>query len=369
MTNKISFCLFYTSVVPSVLTVIGPHFRCPLGYGAGAAFFLIIAPFGDFIMDYICETSEKAHDCRHKFSGFPGVTASSRFLLYSQLSVYICSLLYSIIAVSRDPSICPATTVDCILYTVSVGTVAGLASLSAHELSHGIERGLKRDVLIGDLIMSAVLNPVYNVEHRYHHRDVGTKWDPSTARYRESFYCFLMRRQVNSWNRAFSESLSKYRCSKSLPVIVARDRFAAGTLRGFLMFLTIFCTLGASNAVFYVLSCSWGAVMLSMGDYVQHYGVKRFEDPKTGKLEPVSRRHSWDNRHFFSSLLLCSAGGHAHHHTDPSVSFLDLQRETGPTLPYGLIAMGVLALFPEMFFAVTDCAVEQAGFLKTDRKV
>lgn len=362
MTKNTQLCLHLISSVPSLLVIIGPHANSLIGYGAGAIFFTVLTPLGDLVLDRCSRSFRKNsfafHDTPACFTPF-----SLKTLLYTQVLFCLLALMYSVAVVSCSPHVAPTCTIDRILYTLSVGTVVGITSLCAHELAHGTERGSRTDTLVGDAVMGMLLNPVYNIEHHYHHRDVGTANDSATARFHESFYWFFVRRQFHGWRRAMLRTAKKVCSTRLRNLCGIRDRFINGLVLGCLTLLAIYWKAGCKGARLYLLSCFWGLVLVSMGDYVQHYGVVRRKDPTTGALEPVSRKHSWDNRHLLSNIVLFSAGGHSHHHIDPALSFTELQWNDGVCFPHGVITMGILALIPPAFYHVTDHIVEEAGFL------
>lgn len=79
------------------------------------------------------------------------------------------------------------TPLEIVGVTVSIGAVSGaIGIVFAHELTHRMSWSERR---IADALMVSVSYHNFCVEHvDGHHRAVGTKEDPATARLNESFY-------------------------------------------------------------------------------------------------------------------------------------------------------------------------------------
>ena len=172
------------------------------------------------------------------------------------------------------------------------------------------------------------------------------------AGYGESFYAFLPRVVFGEWASACHlerKRLAKYR----LP-------FWHNEIW---MYLT--CT----GAMAGLLGAAWGpravlcfgcqalvAVLLFESvNYLEHYGLERRKDPKTGAYERVQPQHSWDSTARFTNHILIKLQRHADHHAHAGKRYQTLQAyEESPQLPSGYATMILLAFFPPVWRAVMD---------------
>ncbi len=87
-------------------------------------------------------------------------------------------------------------------YALTVGTVAGVAINTAHELGHKKERSER---LLAKLALAQSGYGHFYVEHnRGHHNRVATPEDPASSRLGESFWAFLPRTVVGSIRSAWA---------------------------------------------------------------------------------------------------------------------------------------------------------------------
>ena len=97
-----------------------------------------------------------------------------------------------------------------------------------------------------------------------------------------------------------------------------------------------------------------GFSLLEAVNYVEHYGLLRRKDA-TGRYERVTPRHSWNNNHVVTNLLLYQLQRHSDHHENPARRFVALRHvEEAPQLPAGYAAMILVALFPPVWRRVMD---------------
>jgi hypothetical protein len=97
-----------------------------------------------------------------------------------------------------------------------------------------------------------------------------------------------------------------------------------------------------------------GFSLLEGVNYVEHYGLLRRKDER-GRYERVTPRHSWNNNHVVTNLLLYQLQRHSDHHENPARRFVALRHvDEAPQLPAGYAAMILLALIPPLWRRVMD---------------
>jgi alkane 1-monooxygenase len=228
-----------------------------------------------------------------------------------------------------------------IVLAVAAGQWFGqVSNPCAHELIHRGHRGL---YALGVVVYATMLFGHHASAHRLvHHRHAASPEDPNTARLGESFYRF--------WPRAWAGS---YRAG----LLAETERRAGkGGLHPYTVYALIsasalgfgFALAGMAGLAVWIGLAIYSHSQLLLADYVQHYGLLRVTLP-SGKLEPVSDRHSWNAPQWFSSAMMLNAPRHSDHHSHPARPFPALRlpdRSEAPYLPYPLPVCCTLALFP-----------------------
>ncbi len=217
----------------------------------------------------------------------------------------------------------------------------------AHELihrRHTFPRGL------GRLLLLTVCYTHFAVEHlRSHHRHVGTRADPATARWGESYRAYWRRTKWaqlrNAW-RLESERLG-------LPGTVGlsrrwlRHEVLLGSLAQVLVLGIITLYSGAAGLFIFLLQSLAAIRLLETVNYVQHWGLERASDGLDAWVTD-----SWFTRHVFIGLAR-----HSDHHRHGGKPYHRLSRcEQGPKLPYGYFGMAVLAKSFNRRFQRMACA-------------
>lgn len=237
---------------------------------------------------------------------------------------------------------------------LTVFAAAGLfmgqvSNSNAHELIHRPGRWLRRagrwvyiSVLFGHHLSARTL---------VHHVHVGTRADPSTARFGESFYRFIVR----AWKGGFREGLKAE--NKRFPRLgrpAYRHHYVAYITGSVLIILAALLIGGLKGGLAAICLAGFAQTQLIMSDYVQHYGLSR-RMLDNGKPEPVGSRHSWNAPHMMSSALMLNAPRHSDHHTHPARPFPALRLDDDmPMLPLSLPVMACVALYPRLWRRVMD---------------
>lgn len=233
----------------------------------------------------------------------------------------------------------------------SVGTINGLAINTGHELSH------KRDAL-GRWMAKLTLAPVayghFYTEHvRGHHKNVATPDDPASSKMGETFWAFLPRTMIGSLISAWKiEGERLERQGKSVWSL-DNDNFQAWGLT-IIFFGALVLWLGWAALPFLLLQAFYGASLLEVINYIEHYGLLRQKGPD-GRFVRCSPEHSWNSNHIVTNLVLYQLQRHSDHHAHPTRSFQALRHfDDSPQLPSGYASMLIPAYIPWLWFRQMD---------------
>jgi alkane 1-monooxygenase len=106
---------------------------------------------------------------------------------------------------------------------------------------------------------------------------------------------------------------------------------------------------------FLILQAAYGASLLEVVNYIEHYGLLRQKDAKTGRYVRCSPEHSWNSNHVVTNLFLYQLQRHSDHHANPMRRYQALRHfEESPQLPSGYASMLLLAYIPPLWRAVMD---------------
>lgn len=234
---------------------------------------------------------------------------------------------------------------------ISVGTINGIGINTAHELGHktnALERWLAK------VTLAPVAYGHFFVEHnKGHHKNVATPIDPASSRMGEGFWQFLPRTVVGSLKSAWRiEAERLQRLDQSVWSLKNENLHAwAMTV---VLFAAIAMWLGPWVLVFLVLQAMYGASLLEVVNYVEHYGLLRQKLPN-GRYERCQPTHSWNSNHIITNLLLYQLQRHSDHHANPTRRYQALRHfDDSPQLPSGYAAMILIAYFPPIWFRLMD---------------
>src|SRR6266498_4597960 len=158
---------------------------------------------------------------------------------------------------------------------LSVGMVNGILGFTlAHEFIH---RRSRIEKTAGQILLIQNNYPYYGVEHiGGHHVYACTPKDPHTARIDESFYQFLPRAIrltfLNTW-----EIESRRLARKKFYVFSTRNRMVQFILLQILLYAIIITWVGWKPFLFFICQGIVSILLLSITDYLQHYGLLRKE--------------------------------------------------------------------------------------------
>ena len=241
--------------------------------------------------------------------------------------------------------------IDSLGLAITVGSVAGIAINTAHELGHkrpAVERWLSK------VALAQTGYGHFQIEHnRGHHTRVSTPEDPATSRFGEHFWEFLPRTVVGSARSAIH--LEREREQRT------GERFWSPTnevLNAWAMSVVLFGVLlavfGLEIAPWLLIQAVFGFSLLEVVNYVEHYGLLR-QKRADGRYERCRPEHSWNANNVASNLVLYQLQRHSDHHAYPTRRYQSLRHyDDVPQLPTGYAGMILLAYVPPLWRRVMD---------------
>jgi alkane 1-monooxygenase len=105
---------------------------------------------------------------------------------------------------------------------------------------------------------------------------------------------------------------------------------------------------------FLLIQAFYGASLLEVVNYIEHYGLLRQRDAE-GRYVRCAPEHSWNSNHRVSNLFLYHLQRHSDHHAHPARRYQTLRHfDTAPQLPQGYAALLLVAYFPPLWFRLMD---------------
>lgn len=245
----------------------------------------------------------------------------------------------------------PVTGLDLVGLVFTVGIVNGIAINTAHELGHKkheLERWLAK------ITLAPVAYGHFYVEHtRGHHKNVATPEDPASSKMGETFWAFLPRTMIGSLRSAWSiEKERLQRLGKSVWSL-ENDNLQAWAMT-VLLFGALTLWLGWPALGFLLAQAFYGASLLEVVNYLEHYGLLR-KKGADGRYERCKPEHSWNSNNIVTNLFLYQLQRHSDHHANPTRRFQALRHfDESPQLPTGYAALILIAYFPPLWFRQMD---------------
>ncbi|HEX5372120.1 MAG TPA: alkane 1-monooxygenase [Aquabacterium sp.] len=234
---------------------------------------------------------------------------------------------------------------------LSVGGFNGIGIATAHELGH------KKEALeqwLAKITLAPTCYGHFYVEHNWgHHKRVSTPEDPASSRLGESFWAFLPRTVIGALRSGWhleAERLAR----QGRGVWNIRNNNLQAWAMSVLLFGGLVAWLGWAVLPFLILQAMYGASLLEVVNYVEHYGLLRKKDA-SGKYERCQPEHSWNSNHIVGNILLYHLQRHSDHHAHPTRRYQALRHfEESPQLPSGYAAMITAAYCPPLWFALMN---------------
>lgn len=274
-----------------------------------------------------------------------------RRITYAYIPLQYASLIYA----CRMWSTGDLSTVADFGLALTVGTVAGIAINTAHELGHKhptVERWLAKIALA-----QSAYGHFYLEHNRGHHTNVATPGDPASSRYGEHFYEFLPRTVIGSLRSAVR--LERERNTRlSQRFWSPRNDLLNAWALSVVLFGGLLAAFGWRIAPWLALQAVMGFCLLEVVNYIEHYGLLRTRRAD-GRYERCRPEHSWNANNTMSNLLLFQLQRHSDHHANPLRRYQVLRHvDSAPQLPTGYAGMIVLAACPPLWRRVMDPKVE-----------
>ncbi|MBC3191195.1 fatty acid desaturase [Pseudonocardia sp. C8] len=237
---------------------------------------------------------------------------------------------------------------------VTLGTVAGVAINTAHELGHkreDVERWAAK------IALAPSFYGHFYVEHnRGHHVRVSTPEDPASARMGESFYRFWPRTVLGSLTSAWKLERKRYARRDRHPFRIGNDVLNAW-LMSVVLWGVLIASFGWRLLPYLLIQAVVGFTLLELVNYMEHYGMLRQQvgPPDRRRYERVTPAHSWNSNNIATNVLLYHLQRHSDHHANPTRRFQTLRDfPEAPVLPTGYTGMMLAALVPPVFRRLMD---------------
>ncbi|PRD79605.1 alkane 1-monooxygenase [Burkholderia multivorans] len=240
---------------------------------------------------------------------------------------------------------------DYVGFALSLGAATGISINTAHELGHKTNRFER---WLAKITLAPVAYGHFFVEHnRGHHVRVATAEDPASARYGESFWAFLPRTVVGSVRSAWRLERTRLARLGRSPWTWRNEVLHAWAITVVVWGIAI--AIGGTVVIpFLVIQAVYGASLLEVVNYVEHYGLGRRRLPN-GRYERCTPQHSWNSNHVVTNLFLYQLQRHADHHANPTRSYQALRHfDDAPQLPAGYATMILLAYVPPLWYRVMN---------------
>lgn len=243
------------------------------------------------------------------------------------------------------------STVDKVGLAFTVGAVNGIAINTAHELGHRHEKLEQR---LSILTLAPTIYGHFFVEHnRGHHTHVATPNDPASSRMGESFYRFLPRTMVGSVVSAWK--LESKRLERTgYPTFSPHNTLFRAWGLSVVLFVGLCVAFGVGILPFLLLQAFYGASLLEVVNYLEHYGLLRAQR-EDGRYVRCMPEHSWNSNILTSNLFLYQLQRHSDHHAYPTRRYQSLRHyDDVPQLPGGYASMIPLAYVPPLWRRIMD---------------
>lgn len=235
---------------------------------------------------------------------------------------------------------------------LSLGAIGGVLSINpSHELIH---RSSKLERNVGGLLLAGTCYGAFKIEHvRGHHLNVATDKDTASARRGQNVFAFAARSMITTMLHAHHLEAKR----------LERKGVKPWSVRSFIEneLLLLNCVSIALGLAFWLIAGWLGLIMFigaSLGaifqleviNFIEHYGLERKIDQKTGRPEAVQIIHSWNTSTAVGNVFLFNLQRHSDHHAHAGKDYLHLDNcEDAPQLPYGYGAMYLIACVPPLW--------------------
>jgi alkane 1-monooxygenase len=247
--------------------------------------------------------------------------------------------------------------IDVIGKTFVMGLLCGVMGINVgHELGH---RSNKAEQFLAKMLLLSSLYMHFFIEHnKGHHKRVGTKEDPASARYNEMLYAFYFRTVIfgyfSAWRIANRDARKKGYKTYSLHNEMLQFHLMQIAFVGL-----IFFSFGWLTSLLFLVAAGQGILLLETVNYIEHYGLQRKQIAED-KYERAMPEHSWNSDHIIGRVMLFELSRHSDHHYLASRKYQILRHhEDSPQMPTGYPGMMLLSIVPPLWFMVMNRRIEK----------
>jgi len=247
--------------------------------------------------------------------------------------------------------------IDMIGKTFVMGLLCGVMGINVgHELGH---RSHKGEQLLAKILLLSSLYLHFFIEHnKGHHKRVGTREDPASARYGEMLYAFYFRTvifsYISAWKIAGRDSRKKGNQAFSLHNEVLQFHLIQIAFIG-----AVFFFFGWLTTLLFLVAAVQGILLLETVNYIEHYGLQR-KQIAGGKYERAMPAHSWNSNHIIGRVMLFELSRHSDHHYMASRKYQVLRHhDRSPQMPTGYPGMMLLSTIPPLWFRVMNPRIKK----------
>ena len=273
-------------------------------------------------------------DCRMpKTTGMEWLLDARLYLLFSLQILNIALLLdaASSLAWRTLPDFATGSA-NIVAMRILAGTTSCCSGFAvAHELLHRRAKHLR---WMGRILLWSVCYDHFALEHAHgHHRMVGTRADPATARLGESFADFFKRSVLGQWSGAWRMENQRLQHRKGIALLL-RHRVLQGVMAELAILMLITLNYGMVALIVFLYQAVVAVRMLEAVNYLHHWGLSR----RDTQYSIAWTTDSWFTLHSFIGL-----SRHADHHAHSAKPCYQLRHSMqGPRLPHGYFVMIML---------------------------
>ena len=270
------------------------------------------------------------------------------FLLYASVPVQVIFLFYFFHLLS----VSAFSPLEYAGVTLSMGLMCGVFGINiSHELGHMPNRF---EQLLAEILLLTSLEMHFLPYHNNgHHRNVGTRKDPATARRGEPLYVFWFRSQIGSYLQAWSLEAERLKKKGNRPYSFG-NRALTYTIIQAVFIGAIYYFYGLLVVSLFIVSAIFGILLLETVNYIEHYGLMRSKK-ESGRYERVMHEHSWNSDHPIGRAMLFELSRHSDHHYKASKKYQTLvSLPDAPQMPTGYPGMMLFSLVPPLWFKVMN---------------
>ncbi|MFT0212723.1 alkane 1-monooxygenase [Pseudomonas sp. F1_0610] len=271
-----------------------------------------------------------------------------RLIVYSYVPLQLLTTVFCIYL-----AIQPSTTVaQIILLTLTAGGINGIGIVVGHELGH---KTRLFDQWMAKIGLSTCVYGHFFVEHNWgHHVNVATPEDPASSRLGESFWEFLPRTVLGSLKSAQHIETKRLKRLGKSKWSLSNHNLQTWIISA-ILFAAITIWLGWFALALLIAQAIFGFSLLEVVNYLEHYGLLREKNPRTGRYVPCNPQHSWNSNNILTNLFIYQLQRHSDHHANPHRSYQALRHfDESPQLPSGYATMILVAYIPWLWFKVMD---------------